>query len=356
MKSDEAKMVFDECGLDFYTQHPYSYEPDALVNAMTVLIGKPLVFTEWGGWLIHNNPNLLQTFKRVISKYAHNNVPDPCLAGMCWWQWQDIYEFMRGLPGCLEGVLSDGLVDASRNRKPMYNTMAEFFDLIDRPWTSGYRLEHMGLKINELKISAKYIPIRLPDMSLGGQPEAWEQLVTDIKKNKRGSDHRSWHFTGPIIPEPIVVASGLPVDIPQGRPLVLAGSCNLIEIPLNISASALHFIGHTTWFDGYPLRGEQGDVLARYVLVYSDGSYNEISLRNGYELASSTMHSMHSRINPIALNAPRIIKIIIDTDWEVYQVNHFIAMTDPTKKLDKLLFERLDDNYCPLLYGITAEL
>ncbi len=32
--SQEAKTVFDECGFDFYTQHPYSYEPEALVRAM----------------------------------------------------------------------------------------------------------------------------------------------------------------------------------------------------------------------------------------------------------------------------------------------------------------------------------
>ncbi len=96
MDSKVAKAVFDECGFDFYTQHPYSYEPKVLVDAMSILQGKPLVFTEGGGWYIHNNPNLLKWFSGTLIRSAHARPPEPCIAGLCWWQWQDIFQFSRG--------------------------------------------------------------------------------------------------------------------------------------------------------------------------------------------------------------------------------------------------------------------
>ncbi len=140
----EAKPLFDQAGMDFYTFHPYAYEPNLMIQGLEAFRGKPCVFTEWGGYLFMDNPNLMRWFKQVIAEYAHNRDPKPNLAGMAWWQFQDVFQFSRGLPGCVDGTLTDGLVDKDRNKKPMYGVMADYFAAVDGPGLSDYRLETCG--------------------------------------------------------------------------------------------------------------------------------------------------------------------------------------------------------------------
>ena len=87
----EAKRIFDQVGLDFYTMHPYSYEPNLMKQSLEILRGKPAVFTEWGGYLFVDNPNLKLWFKQVVCEYAQNRDPKPNLAGMSYWQFQDVF-------------------------------------------------------------------------------------------------------------------------------------------------------------------------------------------------------------------------------------------------------------------------
>lgn len=356
MESSEAKEVFDDCGFDFYTQHPYVYDPDVLIKAMEIFKGKPLVFTEWGGWLIHNNQNLLKWFKKVMSRCAHNHDPEPNFAGMCWWQWQDVYQWSRGLPACEKGVLSDGLVDCNRNRKPMYNIMSEFFDLIDMPYDHGYTVEDVGNHNISNSKDLNSFPLDLSKVKQSEeQQKAWEYALDNIRKFELTRNRAEIRNTGPIMPVNLENVGGLHVRIDAGAPVVLAGDCMKVEIPIGKLVNELHMLGQTTYFDGYPVRGASGELLAQYTLCYEDGSIVVIPLRNGMEMASASMLAINSRINPIAVNAERILKIMIDPDWEVYQVNHFMIKTDSSQKLEKIIFESLNTEYYPLLYGITAD-
>jgi hypothetical protein len=355
MDSAVAKAVFDDCGFDFYTQHPYSYEPTALVSAMETLQGKPLVFTEWGGWYIHNNPNLLKWFRRSIVPAARAHGPGPRLAGMCWWQWQDIFQFSRGLPGCEDGLLSDGLVDRNRGIKPMYSVMAELFREIEGPPGTDRRVEHVGARVatdGERRIRG----IDLSTLrSRDDQRAAWQFALENARRLERTPVHEGIRNTGPLLPTDVAAPAGLPITLAPGAPLVLAGKCTSVDITVGGAVSALHLLGHTTYFDGFPVRGESGITIARYVLFYEKGTPAEIPLRNGIELASASMIARTSRMDPVASAAPRVLVVVIDPDWEVYQVNCFVARTDRTRKLDRIRFESLSPDFYPLLYGIAVE-
>ncbi|HET6485241.1 MAG TPA: glycoside hydrolase family 2 TIM barrel-domain containing protein [Spirochaetia bacterium] len=364
MDSQEARTVFDECGFDFYTQHPYSYEPEALVRAMEVLRGKPLVFTEWGGWYIHNNPNLLRWFKRTIARAAHPAPGQPSLAGLCWWQWQDIFELHRGLPGCMDGVLSDGLVDRYRTRKPMYATMAEIFDLIDRPYDPGWTVEHVGAGCAAVEHASDGHRVRdarsalidlSPIVSSPSQQAAWEYALSSVRKLEKSPQRKGVRNTGALLPVDVVSPAGLPVVVKAGRPIILAGDCREVEVPIGRRTALLHLLGHTTYYDGFPVRGQGGAVVARYVLLFEDGTTTEVPLRNGMELASASMLARHSRMNPIATEAPRVLRITIDPDWEIYQVNCYRLPLDGRKVLARLRFESLSRDFHPLLYAVVAE-
>lgn len=351
IEANEAKAVFDEAGLDFYTIHPYDYETKSIISNLEILRGKPVVFTEWGGWLIHNNQNLLKAFKKEIARYSHQREPEPNLCGLAWWQWQDVFQLSRGIPACEEGVLSDGLVDRFRNRKPMFSIMAEFFDLIDNPLENGFMIEDccsqtaVGYKIGTLNMRSLH-----PDRS---ESDRQESVRSSPRFAKTRLNVRR-NYIGPIMPEDRQMLGGLVVDIPSGEPLMLNSECPAVRISAGIKADFLHFIGQTTYFDGYPLRGESGEPIAKYTINYETGIKQEIILHNGLELASASLIAINSRIDPRAVKCRRLAKIIIDPDFEVYQVCELKVATRKDLFIESIDFTLINDDYWPLLYGISA--
>jgi hypothetical protein len=285
---------------------------------------------------------------------ANNETPQPVLAGIAWWQWASIYQLYRGLPACQDGVLSDGLVDQNRNRLPMYEQMTGFFDAIDEKVAGKYELwldSALGIEYE----GKAYQPVCLKD-ARAGQGEAWDAVLRNPRRSLQFYADRPFSDTGAVCPEPVKQIGSIPVDIAAGAPLVLGKTVPSISVKVGLKTKRLHFFGHTTYCEGYPYYGTFGKSVARYRLCYSDGSETEIDLRNGIDLASSSMLSVCSRINPVAAKTRRIAKMIPDPDWEHYQILYESFDADYFRILDSVVFELTDMEETVLLYGITAEL
>jgi beta-glucuronidase len=350
----EAKRIFDQTGMDFYTFHPYGYEPTLMIQGLEALRGKPCVFTEWGGWLIMDNKNLMRWFGQVLAQYAHNRDPLPNLAGLAWWQFQDVFQFSRGLPGCVDGTLTDGLVDKYRNKKPMFAVMADYFAAIDSPTDLPYRLETRGqLVIGE---DAAALAMDLSDLqNSAAQRAAWESVLDNLKVYQASNPIPPRRHTGPLIRQPLENLGGLNVRL-GGRPLILTSASEQLAIACGFAARKLYFLGQTTFFDGYPLRGLLGEAIARYTICYRDGSNTTIDLRNGYEMAGASLIARTSRIDATAANTRRVAVLHLEEDWEVYQIGCLEVETDPARIIDRIEFASLCDDFRPLLYGVSATL
>jgi hypothetical protein len=61
-----------------------------------------------------------------------------------------------------------------------------------------------------------------------------------------------------------------------------------------------------------------------------------------------------SRLDASATEADSVIKLIIDKDFEIYQINHMRFKTREELVLKQIIFESCD-NWMPLLYGVTVE-
>jgi uncharacterized protein YlzI (FlbEa/FlbD family) len=362
MEMNQAKAEFDRTGMDFYTIHPYGFFPDnpesgggSLWTILETLKDKPVVFTEWGGWYIKNNSNLIANFKRALAILANNKAPDPVLAGMAWWQWQNMYQLYRGLPGCELGVLSDGLVDQNRNRLPMYEQMMGFFDAIDEGVQKKMKYEllpdsTLGIENGE----RKYMTLGLHRESVG-QKEAWEAAVRNPNRTIKTHCKNPFPDFGAICPEKIEQIGAIPVDIPQGRPLVIRKEAPSVIIKVGEKAKRIHCFGHTTYCEGYPIHGALGQIVARYRLHYSDGNETIIELLNGIDFASSSIVSVGSRLNAMAAKTRCVAKMILESDWEHYQVLYEAFDADSSRTLDEIVFELADMTETALLYGLTIE-
>ena len=353
MDNEITKKIFDETGMDFYTAHPYCFEEDKHNEAADILRGKPLVFTEWGGWLIHENPNLIALHKSRLLKLAHADENEPSLAGMCWWQWQDVMQYSRGLPGCIQGTLGDGLVDGDRNKKMMYTVMADIFNEIDNKPSPYFEIKEFGDFIYD-----NIQDIKVLDLSnlYGEQNDnLWQQTLTDEKRWWR-TPRRPWEKLnqGIYIHKPIKGLSGLPCDIPAGYPLILRNERSEICISVERRVKELLIFGGVSYYDGYPLRGEYNKETANIVLEYSDGTISSIPLRHGVETASASLIGISSRIDAQAVNAPRIAEITVDPDWEIYAVNLLRIDVDFEKTLKSVKIKSINNEFEQVIYSVAV--
>lgn len=375
MNPEWTKEVFTKEDLDFYTYHPYGYSPGdpygydriplvqrgygskepftSLEEILGILNDKPIVFTEWGGGRAFENHTVVRNFWRVISNLLYNEESN--LVGTSYWCWSDYFEFSRWLPGDIKGISASGLVDIWRNKRSNYYLLSELFS------QPGYKtIEESRIDFTtNLCFQADNYKFRTLDLdpliNSDEQAKVWEfALEKTVSENKK--KRKKIKLVGPIIPKRIEYLGSIPVKINAGRPLILyEKEANKIAIGVNEICSKLFIFGHTVLPAGYPVKGSLGEKIAKYVLIYKDGTEEEIVLRNGIEFTTSNIIWGPSRMNPIASNVHQAFKVIVDPIYEIYIVNCFTLKINDSKILDSIIFELLNSNYIPLLYGITLE-
>jgi hypothetical protein len=272
---------------------------------------------------------------------------------MCWWQWQDIFQFSRGLPGCEDGLLSDGLVDRFRLRKPNYAVMAEFFDLIEHAPEPFFEVEeYLGAGA---MLSEALVPLDLSEFRGKLNDSLWTAATAKGAKNRFfKTPIRIDGNRGMYVYRDLKILSGLRCDIPEGHPIILRGERSRINVTFGRSVSKVYLFGAVTYFDGYPIRGIHGEVAAKLTLVYADGTVDELSMRHGLEIASASLIGYNSRVDAHAALAPRIAKITQDYDWEVYAVNLLVVAADKQKTLQTLTIEAIDVDFDPVVFAISV--
>ena len=349
----ETKRLYDKYDVDFYTMHPYGTAPDhvaggSLRECCTVLTGKPLIFTEWGGFFVHENPHLFQEFCDTMLGFYKNQEPEPVLAGMSYWQWQDIPEAQRGMPACYEGILIEGLVSMTREPKTNFYTYMHFLEQLKRPVVQRVPV---FTPVGGGSSDQEYTPIALPRP----EKDVWDEAVSASlpmpgyhhKKNRRIT-------VGPALPKPVPQLGALITDLPAGRPAVVSTGSGALDVPVNAAASALWFIGQATMGKGYPVNGIRGTQYGEYVIRYTDGTQQIIPLRDGEESATVFGLIGPTAFDPRAAKTSRAFTIDYDRNWEVYHTG-LLRVSCENKVIDSIRITVSDPEYYLLVYGITAE-
>lgn len=351
-----TKKYFKECGFDFYTMHPYSFDILMMREFAQELTDMPLVFTEWGGWFIFNDPYHLTRHIEEIARLWHNapNVENGggALAGASFWMFAQMYEINRAAPVCYDGLQHEFLVDRFRRPSLNYDVFKKEFKLLHKPWTPDRSVDiipYMG--------SGTFKPLDLCAYKTVAQEEVWEAVMTEAKKpipRFYHGDRRTRNMTlGPTVPFEIRSIGDLSVHL-ENRPLVVAKD-HALDITVGDSADTLHLIGMTSLAYGHPIDGKYGEDAARLEIRYADGTVDTHPIRNGYELTTACAWYGPSRINPVAANAPRALHYINDPDRERFVANRIEIPVNAEKKIASLHFEIVNESYNVLLYGVTLQ-
>src|SRR5208282_1810472 len=125
MSKEKAKPIFEQSGMDFFDQHPYTFDVDDFdKEAAFDGPSRPLTFTEWGGKAIGQSQIVMQnSVDRLLDLIETHR-----LAGHVFWSWQDMRQYSRIDAEMRDGVLESGVVTEAREpRDVVYLELARLF-------------------------------------------------------------------------------------------------------------------------------------------------------------------------------------------------------------------------------------
>lgn len=315
--------------------HPYSQTFDLAMQSAKILNDKPLLFAEWGGHFVYNNPKLLGEFMNEMYKLYSANSENCALAGASFWGWAEINDFNRGGAACVDGNLCEGLVDKNRNPTLIYKTFCNSIARMEEPPEVDFWLDanKQDLKLNRF--------IKLPKSK-----EKLISVLNELASSEAGSKKmRKRNIkNGPVFKNAEDIGIN---DIP----LVITDNETAV-IKCGFKTEELTVLGLTGIKKGYPLGGEYGEDVAKIVVSYNDKSKYEIALKNGVDVTTVFGLNGSSRINPIAEKSKRAATFGYDKNFEIYILNKATFTVNGSKLIEKIEICSANKGYDLLVYAI----
>ncbi|MGH7868217.1 MAG: hypothetical protein ACREP9_11500, partial [Candidatus Dormibacteraceae bacterium] len=334
MSDEKAKPIFEESGMDFFDQHPYTFDVDNFNREADFDgPGKPLTFTEWGGKAIGQSQIVMQfTVDRLLDLVESGQ-----LSGHVFWSWQDMRQYSRIDDEMKNGVLESGVVTEGREpREVVYMELARLFEgrrHVTAPPDPQPRV--LPLRWIPWSRTSTFHSIDLqPAVTRAQGGQAWTSFEGEMAKYWRAAPYArdQWKRTGgkfQLWPRAGIEIAGVQFSIPMVkgfvRPLMVTPESPEVTIPIQQECTRLHILGHVTLPTGYPCVGSECETVATYTLRSSTGKELNIPLRSGYEVARANLIDIATRIEAVATNAQPALYFRKDLAREHYQVLLFSA-------------------------------
>lgn len=348
-----TRKYFAECGLDFYTMHPYAPTDERMLESARELNDKPLLFTEWGGYHVFNNPDLFGRFLDALRALWENPDDQPVLAGAFLWCWAEVFEFNRAAPACHDGLLCEALVDRFRRPLLNYAVFQEKCLAFSQPRPERRRLEILPPQVEETALEPFHLTAAAAEPS---QAAAWNDMMAlaaqPIPRFVFGERKLRVMRFGPVLPETPDRLGSLPVSLLEKPLVVMRPAAGQVFLPLDGSGRALYLLGSVSMPKGFPIEGAFGEEAGQCVVCYADGGRQIIPLRNGLEVTTAAGWFGPSRIRPVASNAPCVLRFINDPDRERYAA-HLLRLPLEAGRALRGLEIRAVEGYALLYYGVT---
>lgn len=332
MSNEDTLKYYNLCGFDFYTMHPYSQTIDRAKESAKILNDKPLLFTEWGGHFVYDNPKLLGEFMSEMYKLFKNPSEEGTLAGASFWEWSELNDYNRGGPACLDGTLKEGLVDRYRKPGLIFPAFCEALKNMGADDTTPFWVEE------QKEIEGKNL------IRKNGDRNIIKGIIEKINEQESASGKlrkRNLSF-GPVL-------NG--VNNILNIPYVLEDN-QCLKFDCEISSDKIALMGMVSIIKGYPLSGAYGEEVAELKLEYENGEQDLIVLRNGIDITTVFETNESSKINPIAENSERILTFGYNKNFERYIINSFEIDVCKSSTLKNISITSKNNGYALLIYGI----
>lgn len=337
MGLEDTLKYYNICGFDFYTLHPYAETMERAKEAAKVLNDKPLLFSEWGGYYVYDNPHLLKNFMTDMYNLYLADSDEGALAGASFWEWSELNDFNRGEPACIDGNLSEGLVDKYRNPTLIFETFCDTLKNMGKSTEKVFWIEYENGAVAENNLINEGDK-EVYDNTLANFLEQTREVEAQKRKMRRRRLRK-----GPLM-------SG--VENLNETPLVLQDN-ESICIDCNISADKLSVFGLVSLTKGYPLSGDYGEKVAEITVTYEDASQEKTLLCNGTDITTVFELLGSSMINPVTENCERFATFGYDKNFERYIINKRDIAVSNDKVIKNITISSENNGYTLLIYGIT---
>lgn len=334
MNEEDTIKYYNLCGFDFYTMHPYEYTFDRARRLTKILNDKPLLFTEWGGYFVYDNPRLLTEYMKEMYNLYLNASDEGALAGASFWEWSELNDYNRGRPACIDGNLAEGLVDKYRKPRINYLYFKEALEKMGKTSDSLYWIDYVNKPLESHK-----------SIELKSDNNIFEKIVgyvNEMEKNS-GKMRKRVLKSGPKLKDMNCIAN---------VPLVLQDDTT-ISFECCIKAEQLKITGMTSLIKGYPLEGTYGEAVAHMIITYEDNTQQKAVFCNGRDVTTVFALNNSSRIDPIAENSKRIAMFGYDKNFEHYVLNQMEIPVDSSKQIKSVSICSENNGYALLIYGIS---
>lgn len=343
MSLEDTVKYYELCGFDFYTMHPYDATTKRIKDSVAALRDKPLIFTEWGGYYVYDNPRLLRQFIRQMIAYWQESDDGDVLAGACYWCYADMHEYGRRRPAVQDGILTEGLVDIYRNPSTI-------FDVFRDTWKE-LSVKHDPVETFESRIVGDLPagdPLPLPAQSDATWQAVMKTALAPIPRYLLNKRERRLTF-GPTLRDPLT--DGMP-----RRPYVLADGGVLI-LNTDRPAAKLTILGAVAVSDAYPITPmtRYAETAATLTVAYTDGTTATFEMQNGVHFTTVFTTFGPSRITPVAEQATPWATFSYDKNFENYLINRLDLALDADKTIRQLRLTSANRGYQLLFWGIYAE-
>ena len=337
MSNEDTKKYYNLCGLDFYTMHPYSDTFDMARRASKELCDKPLMFTEWGGYYVYNNPRLLTEFLTSMLELYENNG----LCGTCLWYWAEIKDYNRGGPACVDGTLKEALVDFDRKPNLIYDAFCKAIKGANDCAKDSTKSE---VKISLEYESKKHLNFKKSTLKCKEKPN-YNQVLSVAKAGiqaRLAKTRKKQISKGPVLEKEEIYGISRTPYLVTSSPLLFegVGLCDKLSI-----------LGMTSLNYGYPILGTYGEDVLEIKIEYANGECQNYIAKNGVDITIAYTSVGSSRINPVAENARRAISFSYDKNFEEYIIN-CLDIEVHKKPISQVQIKSLNPSYNVLIYGV----
>lgn len=337
MSDEETLKYYNICGFDFYTMHPYAPTFDRALASARMLCDKPLMFTEWGGYFVYDNPHLISEFIEQMYGLYLANSDEGALAGACFWYWAEVNDFGRGGSACVDGALKEALVDGDRNPTMIYRPYFEAWKRVREK-----RLPRDLYYYNALDTMDKTALICREGTDCEALLDRARTVVLPRFSTMRGRKIE----VGPLLAkEEISGISCVPHVLADGGRLTFDADTETEEITV---------LGMVSVPRGYPIAGEYGEEAANVTVYLEDGESQSFILRNGMEFTTLFASIGSSRIDPQGENVTRFASFGYDKNFENYIINRLDLRPGGARRVKSIEFTSLGKGYDILVYGVFA--
>lgn len=320
--------------LSFYGINIYAGRK-AFIERMRILNDRPLLITEWSGFLGQGNARQMADYCDLFVRHVRPAESLRVIGGSIW-VWADYEEHSRPSPASVAGWTVEGLVDGHGRAKPDLAILSQMcFDMGREPVALPPRVE---VALPAPRRAEAWQPLAL-DQVAGDQRAAEERCIAarrirDIDNwQSVPQDHDGYAFT-PALPRlGRVQVDGIEFQCrdhatPQ-LPLLLGKERDRLVIPVGRRVSGIAALGQVS-INGYPApspaiwKGEYaptlGSVAALYEFVFADGTVI-VPLRHGMEILRHNDICKWWTPTPRAACTRPALRATLDARYEIFRLD-----------------------------------